>query len=131
MKVRRLKHVVMSTIAYNNWLRWTRDSWVHWTHDRLHAAIVTSTKAAFDLNQAKMEPSPGAYMTRNHPIPNDIYEAALAAQVETARQEFVVVKKSTGEVVDTFDDLGSANALIEKHRKQKKAALMVKDTLEA
>lgn len=51
-------------------------------------------------------------------------------EVEAARQEFVVVKKSTGEVVGTFDLLEDAEAMIEKAKKQKRAALMLLNTAE-
>ncbi len=46
-------------------------------------------------------------------------------EVEAAKQEFVVVKKSTGEVVGTFDTEGPAVEMIERARKQKKAALQL------
>lgn len=46
-----------------------------------------------------------------------------APEAEEAKVEFVVVKKSTGEVVGTFDNNDDALALIDKHKRQKKAAL--------
>ncbi len=49
----------------------------------------------------------------------------LAADVEAAKVEYVVIKKSTGEVVGTFDTEGPALEMIEKARKQKKAALQL------
>lgn len=50
-------------------------------------------------------------------------------EVEAAKQEFVVVKKSTGEVVGTFDLREDAEAMVEKAKKQKRAALMLLDTV--
>lgn len=57
-----------------------------------------------------------------------LVEPDPAEEVEAAKQEFVVVKKSTGEVVGTFDMLEDAETVIEKAKRQKKAALMLLDT---
>lgn len=45
--------------------------------------------------------------------------------VEAAKIEYVVAKKSTGEVVGTFDLEEDALAMIEKARKAKKASLVM------
>lgn len=47
------------------------------------------------------------------------------AAVEAAKIEYVVAKKSTGEVVGTFDLEDDALAMIEKARKAKKATLVL------
>jgi hypothetical protein len=57
-----------------------------------------------------------------------LVEPEPVEEVEAAKQEFVVVKKSTGEVVGTFDLREDADAMIEKAKKQKKAALVLLDT---
>jgi hypothetical protein len=49
------------------------------------------------------------------------------AEVEAAKIEFVVVKKSTGEVVGTFDSREDAQEMIDKAKRQKKAALQHMD----
>ena len=51
-----------------------------------------------------------------------------AARVEAAKVEFICVKCSTGEVIDTFDSAEDAHALVQKHVRQKKAKLKVQDT---
>jgi hypothetical protein len=122
MKVRHLKMIAMWNMAWNNFPRWMEER----SHSKLHTKLVTPPRPAFDMSQVKLEPGPGAKI---HTLA--AHRPVTEAQVEAAKQEFVVIKKSTGEVVDTFDTRDAADALVEKHRKQKKAALMVKDTLEA
>ena len=46
-------------------------------------------------------------------------------EVEAFKVEYVVAKKSTGEVVGTFDHKDDAEAMIEKARKAKKATLVL------
>ncbi len=56
------------------------------------------------------------------PDPDQSYSEA---EVEAAKVEYVVAKKSTGEVVGTFDLEEDALAMIEKARKAKKATLVL------
>lgn len=63
------------------------------------------------------------------PAVDDIVAVDDLSQVLKAAQEFVVVVKRTGEVVGTFDHLDDANAMIEKARRQKKASLVLLDTV--
>lgn len=127
MKVRHLKRITLFTMAFNNWERWA--------HDDLHRTIMMATPSVvaggtnpvLNTDGYKVSLPPAMEVTTffDHTVP------AKEHSVELAKQEFVVVKKNGGEVVDTFDSKDDALALIEKHKKQKKAALVLLDTIEA
>ncbi len=114
MKVRHLKHYILFGLAYNNWPTWMEQR----QHGKLQSKLATV-------------PTPKAAEFHTEPTPAPMGFPATEHSVEVAKQEFVVLKKSTGEVVDTFDTRADAEALIEKHKKQKKAALVLLDTAEA
>lgn len=102
MNMRQHKHNVANRLALNH--RW---AW--------HSAALCARSPLVAVFAAETALKRKMYLT-------ELVEAS-AAEVQAARVEFVVVKKSTGEVVDTFDLEADARALIDKHRRQKKAVL--------
>jgi hypothetical protein len=118
MKVRQLKHYAQSGMAWNNWMAWMGQRAQGLTRAKLAAVPV-------------VEPIPSKVLLERANAKKAASVPAAEHSVEAAKQEFVVVKKNGGEVVDTFDIKEDALALIEKHKKQKKAALMLLDKAEA
>lgn len=61
-------------------------------------------------------------------LADELIEAKIA-EVEAAKVEFICLRVKDDVVVDTFDHIESAQALVEKHVKGRKAKLYVKNSL--
>ena len=118
MKIRKLKRLHNARTAhglrYRNFYRW---------HDPYIIGILKLTQEEErDMEKQRAEELDRLFEEIKMNI------GSTAEEVEAAKQEFVVVKKSTGEVVATFDLKEDAEAMIEKAKRQKKAALVLLDT---
>lgn len=108
MKIRKLKLKITNRLI-DNWRRpWTR---THWAHEDLAHWIRDSLDVAGYTLVARMQAE------------DDIQ------RVESTKEEFVCQKRTSGEVVAVFDTIDDAQALVLKHVKQKKAQLVILNSL--